>query len=253
MTAHSCPRKFLVSRNFPLPCPNCFALQHPGKCSRHCAHPFPGREEKVVLILTRHHFQHALLTHDAQARQQYEPHASDFTIRSLPMIGPTHFFFALYVSVCQSSHRTFQVNCPETQPYLGPCLQEPSRSNPFVSPKQMAWPPVWASERSIHSQISQNVHVLPRDLSCTNSGHSNFTTDMFTDTALHSPKWLSLLFAPARSRVCRKWSVIRPCSSSTHSLLGFLLRHPSHKLPGLQALTCPSLAWTHPPCYALHA
>ena len=53
---------------------------------------FLVRTEKVVLIPRRQHFNHALLTDDAQAKEQYEPDASDFTIRSLLMTGPAHIF-----------------------------------------------------------------------------------------------------------------------------------------------------------------
>ena len=56
------------------------------------------RGSQVVLILRRHHFQHALLTHDAQAKEQYEPNASDITHRSLLMSALAQIF-ALYGSV----------------------------------------------------------------------------------------------------------------------------------------------------------
>ena len=56
------------------------------------------RTNYIVLIHRRHRFQHARLTHDAQAREQYESNASQFTIRSLMMTGPAHIF-ALCVSV----------------------------------------------------------------------------------------------------------------------------------------------------------
>ena len=44
-------------------------LQLPGNSSRHCAQP-PHHKKLCRPILTRHHFQHALLPRDAQAKEQ---------------------------------------------------------------------------------------------------------------------------------------------------------------------------------------
>ena len=74
-------------------------------------------------LLEGHHFQHALLTHDPQASEQYEPNASDFTSRSLLMNGPTHIFdlyvespsVDLWMSSVSALHSVLGVSC------LGSC------------------------------------------------------------------------------------------------------------------------------------
>ena len=82
--------------NFPQACPNDFgATTSRKRFKTWCS---PSEEKTVVLILKRHNFQHALLTHDAQAEERYEPNAFDFTIRSLLTFGPADIF-VLYVAV----------------------------------------------------------------------------------------------------------------------------------------------------------
>ena len=79
MTAQSCPCKFSSSSKK--------------------LYNFKEQVRDIVLhvLIRRHHFQHARLEHDAQAKEQYEPYASDFTHHSLLMTGLTHIL-ALCVS-----------------------------------------------------------------------------------------------------------------------------------------------------------